>query len=293
MSGVGFCVVGNRRNSTRAGCSEHAASSPENGCAAVLEAVRLEALEEARLWVGTVAHDFNNLLAAIGLNCDRIASRATNADEVRHLTARIRGLQQFARAQVEQLLIVARRGPETGYVTPLSEVIHEMLPLLEQLCGKKTRFHVRLDPRVGKVAVSPFEVRQVILNLVLNARDAVAGRGRIGIEAFQHRGVRGDGGASIGLRVWDNGKGMDRAARRGMERPFFSSKGGSIRGWGLLAVRRVVADAGGELSIESRVGRGTRFTVLLPVIQSGRNGASRQPVAIKNAVGRTQGRRAG
>jgi two-component system, cell cycle sensor histidine kinase and response regulator CckA len=292
MRGVGFCVVGKRWNSTRAGCSEQAGSSPENGCAAVLEAVRLEALEEARCWVGTVAHDFNNLLAAIGLNCDRIASEATNANEVRHLAARVRGLQQFARSQVEQLVIVARAGPHTVPVTRLSEVINEMLPLLEQLCGKKTRFHVRLDPRVGKVAVSPFGVRQVILNLVLNARDAVARDGRIGIEAFRCRAARGGGGARVGLRVWDNGRGMDRAARTGIERLFFSSKGGSMRGWGLFAVRRVVAEAGGELSIESRAGRGTRFTVFFPVIQSGRDGVSRQHVAIKNAVGRTQVRRA-
>jgi signal transduction histidine kinase len=232
------------------------------------------------------------MLAAIGLNCDRIAREAANANQVRHLAARVQGLQQFARAQVEQLLTVDRAARHTVPVTRLSEAIKEMLPLLEQLCGKKMQLRVRLDPNLGDVAVSAFGVRQVILNLVLNARDAVARDGRIGIEAFRCRAAPGGGGARVGLRVWDNGRGMDRAARRGIERPFFSSKHGSIRGWGLLAVRRVVAEAGGELSIESRAGKGTRFTVFLPITQSERNGASRQPVAIKSAEGKTRVRRA-
>ena len=292
MRGVDFCVVCNRWNSTRAACPGHAGSSKETGCAAVLEAVRLEALEEARCWVGTVAHDFNNLLAAIGLNCDRMVSEARDANQVRHLAERVRDLQRFARRQVEQLLTVTPVAPQSVPATRLSEVIKEMLPLLEQLCGKKTRLRVRLDRNVGDVAVSAFGVRQVVLNLVLNARDAVARDGRIGIEVFRCRTVRGGGGARVGLRVWDNGRGMDRAARRGIDRPFFSSKDGSIRGWGLFAVRRVVAEADGELSIESRPGRGTRFTVFLPVIQSGRDGVSRQHVAIKNAAGRTRVRRA-
>ncbi len=268
MSGIGSYVVGNGDSSSRTGCL---------GYAAALQAVRLESLEEARCWVATVAHDFNNLLAAIGLNCDRIASEATNANQVRDLVERIRSLQQFARGQVKHLLLLARAAPESRADTRLSEVIREMLPLLEQLCGK-TRLCVRLDPRVGEVEMSAGGLRQVILNLVLNARDAVAHNGRIGIEAFRCRSTRGARGARVGLRVWDNGKGMDPAARRGIQRAFFSSKDGPTRGWGLFTVRRVVAEAGGEVRIESHASKGTRFTVFLPVRQL-RSRASSQPVA--------------
>jgi signal transduction histidine kinase len=240
--------------------------------AAALEAVRLESVEEARCWVATVAHDFNNLLAAIGLNCDRIASDAADAKQVRSLVERIRSLQQFARGQVEDLLVLGWSTPAAGREARLSKVVVEMLPLLEQLCGEKARVYATLDPRAGRVAMSSGRVRQVLLNLVVNARDAVEHNGRIGIETFRRRIARGEC-ARIGLRVWDNGKGMDRAARRGIQRLFFSSKDGPARGWGLFTVRRAVAEAGGEVRIESN-GKGTRITVLLPAAAQGRSRGS-------------------
>jgi len=163
----------------------------------------------------------------------------------------------------------------------MDEIVRGMLPLLRQLCGE-VELGARFEAGGGEVGVNAARLRQVVLNLVLNARDAAGSGGRIRIETSQRRKAAGGLRTGIRLRVWNSGSALNRATRTKMQVPFFSSKGKGGHGWGLWTIRRVIAEAGGEMRIESGKKNGTRVTVLLPARQCRSAGFA----LVKNATSR-------
>jgi two-component system, cell cycle sensor histidine kinase and response regulator CckA len=245
-----------------------------------LDAVRMEAAEEAQQWVAGVAHDFNNVLSAIRLNCDRLRAGARDQEQVLLLSRRIQGLAEFAQRQVEELLMLGRFDASEAS-SRVNDIVRGMLPLLRQLCSE-VELGARFESGGGEVGVSAARLRQVVLNLVLNARDAAGGGGRIRIETSRRRTSAGGLRTGVLLSVWNSGSALSRATRRNMQAPFFSSKGEDGHGWGLWTIRRVIADAGGEMRIAGRKKKGTRVTVLLP----GRQGRSAGFALLQNAISR-------
>jgi PAS domain S-box-containing protein len=237
------------------------------------QAERLEAI--GRLASG-VAHDFNNLVTGVLLYCDLLLLGLEPNHRFCKYVEEIRAAGLQASGLVRQLLAVAR--PQNIVPQPLclNEVVEGMRTLLLRLIGENIQLQFQLEPNLGWVRMDPTQAQQVLLNLVLNARDALSDGGRIAIETgnCQMR-LLGHNPAAHGpaelpcllLLVSDNGKGMDAQTRLHLFDAFFTTKApGRGTGLGLTTVHEIVTKSGGLIHVESEPGAGTRITVLLPMI---------------------------
>ena len=230
------------------------------------ESEKMEAL--GRL-VGGVAHDFNNVLTAISLYADLLLERTQRrreAEEI-HLAA------QRGTAIVRQLLAFARQQPLAPRLISLRNVITSMRGMLEPLMGENIELITHFDCDRDTVRVDPAQMQQVILNLVMNARDAMARGGHVRISTGaatlnarslpRHPGLRA--GDYVTLTVSDNGCGMDEKVRAHLFEPFFTTKRtGQGVGLGMAMIYGIVSQSGGAVSVASKPGMGTRVTIHLP-----------------------------
>jgi signal transduction histidine kinase len=221
--------------------------------------VRAEKMEALSRMSAGVAHDFNNVLTAILLKVEAIShERATDAALCQALAEVLDAGQRGARL-VQQLLTFARAKAPTPRPVDLSRTLRDMEPMLSTLLGERAVLRIE-RPATALVCVEPSQLEQVILNLVLNARDSGAPHGalvlvRLELERdFAH------------LMVTDQGTGMDAATREKVFEPFFTTKEQGS-GLGLPTVYSIVGQAGGSLSVESSEGGGSTFSVRLPLIQ--------------------------
>jgi signal transduction histidine kinase len=241
----------------------------------LIQAQRWEAV--GRL-TGGVVHDFNNLLTGVMLCCDLLLSSMDSDDRRRRYADEIRSAIVQATALVRQLLVFAR--PQSAPVRPLSlnEVATKMRNLLTRLIGENIALELSLDPGVGLVEIDQAQAQQILLNLVLNARDALPSGGRITVETsncnFQPLAgsvseIRRPTFPCVLLVVGDNGRGMDAETRQRLFEPFFTTKNdGRGTGLGLTTVRSIVTTNRGLIHFESEPGRGTRAMILLPRAQA-------------------------
>lgn len=221
---------------------------------------------------GGVVHDFNNLLTGVMLYCDLLLASLDSLDRRRRYAEEIRAAIVQAATLVRQLLVFARPQPAASdRPLSLNEVTRSMQNLLRRLIGENIVLDLRLDPDLGAVKIDQAQAQQILLNLVLNARDALPNGGRITVETgnckFQQ--VAGDRTQPpfpcVLLIVADDGQGMSAETRRRLFEPFFTTKNsGQGTGLGLTTVRSIVAANRGLIHFESEPGRGTRAMVLLP-----------------------------
>jgi PAS domain S-box-containing protein len=218
---------------------------------------------------GGVAHDFNNVLATITLSADVLRSRIDDPDQRAGLD-RILAATRSATELTRKLLYFARRQPTRPAGVDVAEVVHRVLDMVSGSLGST----IEVDVDVAgcpPVLVDPTHFEQVLLNLVINARDAMPGGGRLSVSAvLAPAGVRLDGTvvpeASVALVVADTGLGMSQEVRDRALEPFFTTKSaGSGTGLGLSTVHGIVDGAGGRISIYSEPGLGTSVQVELPV----------------------------
>jgi signal transduction histidine kinase len=234
--------------------------------AAVAEAQRLETV--GRL-AGGVAHDFGNLLMVIGANVQLIRARpgtpCPELDEVQVAAERSQGL-------VRQLLTFARRQPSHPRLLAPAEVVGGMEGILRRLAGSGVRLSVERDGAAGRVQIDPSQLEQVVLNLVVNARNAMPAGGTVQVvlrdadvapaSLEAREGVAP--GAYVSVAVSDTGTGMTEEVRRRIFEPFFTTREGGQGGFGLAIVHGVVTQAGGCVTVRTAPGRGSTFTVFLP-----------------------------
>jgi two-component system, cell cycle sensor histidine kinase and response regulator CckA len=224
---------------------------------------------------GGVAHDFNNLLTVIN-GYSRLALGGLTEDHpLRDAVAEIQKAGERAVALTRQLLAFSRKQVLQPCVLDLNRVVQEMRPMLDSLVGEDVEVRVSLDARIGVVHADPHQVEQMIMNLAVNARDAMPGGGRLLIETA---GVELDesysrthpevcAGRYIVLAVGDSGHGMDEETRRRIFEPFFTTKPvGHGTGLGLSMVQGIAAQSGGHISVDSEPGRGTTFRIYLPAL---------------------------
>ena len=232
--------------------------------------MRLEAV--GRL-TACVVHDFNNLLTGVLLYCDLLLA-SLQGHEARRYAEEIRRAGTQAAGVVRQLLNAARPGtPETRLLS-LNEVIESVHELLCRLMRDSIQLQLRLDPKLGLVRLDYTQAQQILLNLALNARDAMPSGGQIVIETAnceidvlqEHSCTRRM--PCIFLSVRDNGTGMDEETRAHMFEAFFTTKGSQGTGLGLAGVQEIVTSNGGLIHVDSAPGKGTRVSVLLPLVQS-------------------------
>lgn len=240
-----------------------------------------EKLEAVGRLAGGVAHDFNNLLTGILLYCDLLKAHLEPCHRVRKYADEIRNAGMQAAGLVRQLLAVARPSGSEPRLLSLNEIVEGMRNLLARLIGENINLQFRLDPSVGLIKMDPTQAQQILLNLVLNARDAMPGGGEITVETRNCEvqvlaGPDRTGGTVGGCApaslpcalfvVKDNGSGMDAATRAHVFEAFFTTKAGKGNGLGLATVYDIVTSNGGLIHIDSAPARGTRVSVLLPLV---------------------------
>jgi signal transduction histidine kinase len=208
---------------------------------------------------GGIAHDFNNILTMILASADLLSSdlrdEQMRADAQAIVTAARKGAELTS-----QLMSFARRQPGADEkVLDLNDVVMEMSAILTRLLGVEIKLVLELDPGHVPARIGPSQAKQVVMNLVLNARDAIVGEGSIHV-ITRHR--QADRHTTI-LCVQDTGSGMDPEVQRRMFEPFFSTKGGKGTGLGLSTVYGIVTQAGGTFDVRSAVGKGTTIEIHL------------------------------
>ncbi|MCF6228172.1 MAG: response regulator, partial [Planctomycetes bacterium] len=208
---------------------------------------------------GGVAHDFNNLLTIINGHADISANRATG--RVLDGLNAIRDASKRAAGLINQLLLFSKREQHEPKVVAINEVVSGMHKLFSRVIGSNIELNLDLADDLWNVYADQSQMEQVVLNLVVNARDALGGNGRISLATcnFKH----GDQEV-VCLQVEDNGCGMDEETKGRVFEPFFSTKGTNGTGLGLSTVYGIVQQSSGEIIVESALGKGTKFKIILP-----------------------------
>ncbi len=237
--------------------------------AQLLQAQKMEAV--GRL-AGGLAHDINNFVTAITSQCELVQLDAVAESPLAHRMEVVIGTAQKISALIRRLLAFSRRQPVQPQVVRLSEIVAGLESMLRGLIGEDIQLSTVLDPETWPVKIDPSQVEQVVLNLVVNAREASPRGGRVLIETANMTLERGlfDGptvvapGDYILLAVSDTGTGIPPELKDRIFEPFFTTKTGTGNGLGLATAYGIVKQAGGHISVYSEVGRGTAFKVYLP-----------------------------
>jgi PAS domain S-box-containing protein len=241
--------------------------------------IQAQKMESIGRLAGGVAHDFNNLLMAIGGNAD-LALLDVGQEHPAHAELRnIQAATRRASSLTRQLLTFARRQVVEPKVLDVNEIVGDLTQMLQRLVGEDTGFVVHALPEPAYVRIDPGQVEQVIVNLVVNARDAMPEGGRITIRtssvsldapiARQFGDV--SPGGYISIAVSDTGPGMSDEVKARIFEPFFTTKEpGKGTGLGLATCFGIVRQNHGHIHFASDAGRGTTFTVYLPRVEEPR-----------------------
>ena len=222
---------------------------------------------------GGVAHDFNNVLTAILGYADLVLLDLAPDSPHRKDLEEISRSAQRAGDLTRQLLTFSRRQPIEPRTLNLNEVVADTDKMLRRLIGQEVELVTVLAPNLGTVRADPGQIHQVLLNLAVNARDAMPDGGILTIEThemevdgqYAQEHVDAQPGAYVLLAVSDTGTGMDAATRERVFEPFFTTKEkGKGTGLGLATVYGIVRQHGGHIALYSEVGRGTTFKIYLP-----------------------------
>ncbi|MGA8892323.1 MAG: PAS domain S-box protein [Anaeromyxobacteraceae bacterium] len=262
---------------------------------AVLQAqlAQSQKLEGIGRLAGGIAHDFNNILSVI-LSCTGFVLEATKEDDPRRedLHEIEKGAHRAA-ALTRQLLAFSRRQVLQPVTLDLNQTLAEMEKMLRRIIGEDIDLVHVLAPDLGMVRADPGQVEQVIMNIAVNARDAMPEGGKLTIEtadvdldeeyAMRHPGS--SPGPHVMLAITDSGQGMDGKTLARVFEPFFTTKGpGRGNGLGLSTVYGIVKQSGGSIYVYSEVGQGTTFKVYLPRDRSAGKPAVRVPAVVTGAV---------
>ena len=225
---------------------------------------------------GGVAHDFNNLLTAISGHSELCLKRLAPSDPLHRHIEGIKRSGERAAALTRQLLAFSRKQILQPKIIDLNQIVVDMNKMLHRLIGEDIDLLMGLAADLGKVKADPNQIEQVLLNLSINARDAMPRGGRLTIETsnvslseqFSHDHVAVLPGQYVMLAVSDNGCGMDAETQAHIFEPFFTTKEvGKGTGLGLATVYGIVKQSEGTIWLYSEVGCGTTFKIYLPCVE--------------------------
>ena len=251
------------------------------------QALRMEAV--GRL-AGGIAHDFNNLLTVIGGLSTITASRLPEGSRERRDLEQVVHATERATELTQQLLTFSRRQLAEIEVLEPGSIVQGLDPLLRRLIGEHIELRTIVAPDLGRVRSNRSQLEQVVMNLAINARDAMPRGGALTVEAsnvevaghFAREQLRLEPGEYVMVSVSDTGEGMDAVTQATIFEPFFTTKGpGHGTGLGLATVYSIVQQAGGAIYVYSEVGRGSVFKVYLPRVD-----AVAPPLSADRAIGR-------
>jgi two-component system, cell cycle sensor histidine kinase and response regulator CckA len=237
--------------------------------ARLLHSQKMEAVGQL---AGGVAHDFNNMLTAIGGFAALLEGEVAEGTDAEEYVHEIQKATSRAAELTRQLLAFGRRQKLNAEVVDINALVREPQKMLRRLVPAHIEIELRLEPEAGQVRFDPTQMHQVLLNLVVNARDAMPGGGRLLIRTRRQSIVQqqADGtlppGEYVVLEVQDTGVGMDDETLSRAFEPFFTRKPkGQGTGLGLATVEGIVSQSGGHIRVESRPGAGSTFSIWLPL----------------------------
>src|ERR1044072_8845314 len=284
-NGVPVPVQGSARDITERKRAEEALRASQ------MQLQQSQKLEAIGQLAGGVAHDFNNMLTAIMGYTDLSLRRVGLENPIRRNLEETKKAAERAASLVRQLRAFIRKQILEPKVLDLNDVVKDMHKMLTRLIGENIKLATRLESDIGSVKADPCQVEQIIVNLVVNARDAMPRGGRVTIEtanvtvddltASKHVAV--NPGEYVMLAVSDTGSGIDQETQARIFEPFFTTKEvGKGTGLGLSTVYGIVKQSGGDIWVYSEQGLGTVFKVYLPRIDNALAGAlARQAQEIK------------
>jgi nitrogen-specific signal transduction histidine kinase len=215
----------------------------------------------------SVTHDFNNLLTVITGQCDFLRRWIEPDDPVRKHSEAIAKATERAATLARQLLAFSRRRVSKRQVLDIDAVVSQVHAMLRCILGARIDLVTIPHAVTGRVNADPGDIEQIVLNLAVNARDAMPEGGRFSIETKLVE--LEDRGPHVLLSVDDTGTGMDEETLKSAFQPFFTTKGpGRGTGLGLATVKSLVEQNGGHLAVDSTPGKGTRFSILLPSVEA-------------------------
>ncbi|HEV2694107.1 MAG TPA: ATP-binding protein [Verrucomicrobiae bacterium] len=235
---------------------------------------------------GGVAHDFNNLLTVINGYCSMALMKKEEVQPIRKNIEEILKASDRAASLTNQLLAFSRKQVLQPRVLQLNDVMRGMDKMLRRLIGEDVELVTTFDPKAGNVKADPGQLEQVIMNLCVNARDAMPRGGKLSIstanvsidQESRHRNRTLEVGNYVMLSVSDNGMGMTADTLAHLFEPFFTTKGvGKGTGLGLATCYGIVSQSGGDIRVYSELNSGTTFKIYLP-----RTDARTEPVAALN-----------
>ncbi len=235
--------------------------------------LQAQKMESVGRLAGGIAHDFNNLLTVINGTAEIASMQLREADPLRLDLMQIRQAGERAASLTRQLLAFSRKQVMAVEVLCLNRLVADMQGMLQRLIGENIDLVVVPAQGADHVRADRAQLEQVVLNLVVNSRDAMTGGGTLTIEtraveldeAYTRRHPPAPAGPYVRLSVSDTGVGMDEATRAQMFEPFFTTKElGKGTGLGLSTVDGIVRQSGGSIEVDSEPGRGTSFKIYLP-----------------------------
>ena len=234
------------------------------------QALKMEAVGQL---AGGLAHDFNNLLGVILGYCEMLEDQTALPERVHNMILEIHNAGKSARNLTQRLLAFSRRQVLEPVIIDLNETVHRMEKMLDRLLGDNIQLASVLAPDLGKIRADPNQVEQMLMNLAINARDAMPKGGLIIVktanveidEAYAHQHPSTEPGQYVLLTVSDTGIGMDAETQSHIFEPFFSTKPqGQGTGLGLSTVFGLVKQSGGAIAVYSEPGEGATFRIHFP-----------------------------
>ena len=228
----------------------------------------LQQLAELGRFASGVAHDVNNVLGAVFSYVELLTSTAADDSEVSKLGEELTAIVERGRDLTQTLLTLGRANVDRPSVISPADLLNTSLALLRGAAGPQVRVQTSVVANVSRVLIDPLQLERAVLNLVVNARDAMPRGGVITVELREETiGLNPEHGSTfVVLEVIDTGTGMDRTTRDHMFETYFTTKGSKGKGLGLAIVNQVVTLAGGFIQVDSEPGEGTRVRLYLPRI---------------------------
>jgi PAS domain S-box-containing protein len=231
----------------------------------IKQAQKMEAI--GRL-AGGVAHDFNNLLSVIGGNADFILDdkdfRGTHREEIEEIRKAVKNGAELT----HQLLLLGQKHITEPKNVQLNDICRDMNKMLKRLIDASVELNIDLDQDLKFIFADPAQIQQVILNLALNARDAMPQGGKLTIRTRNEKPLVESFlpgfGPQVKLSVMDTGVGMDAETQKRIFEPFFTTKKGKGTGLGLSTVYGIVSQWNGQIHLQTELGKGTEFTIFFP-----------------------------